>query len=454
VVAPFSPFPCPQDARTLCLSNDRFMARVIFRAPNGANGYGQRRDVTGDTGAFWFFDAANIELVVKVLDGRPFNGFFWLFYAALSDVEYTLYVTDTQTGVTRTYFNPQGTQASRADIHYFTPAVPEGEETAVLDGAGRAPFAAGTRARPATARTLHSQLDGGNDGGVNSQQYEGLDPIYDSEIADDFVVPAGKSWTVDRVEVHGFYGDGGQNVPAGPASSVNVRFYRDANGFPGAIECGALSALPVFGLANGSFVVDLASACRFGAGRYWVAVQSRQNFGNAGMWFWRTRPQVAGHGAVYRNPGGFFQPPCPTWGRIDQCTNGFGRWDMTFAVSGQETSTGGNCQPTATSLCLAQGRFRVEVEYRTSQGAGDGRAVPLTGDTGYFTFFDAANVEIVLKVLDGRALNGHFWVFYGALSDVEYTVRVEDTQTGTVKTYFNPQGNLASVGDSAALPAN
>jgi hypothetical protein len=45
-------------------------------------------------------------------------------------------------------------------------------------------------------------------------------------------------------------------------------------------------------------------------------------------------------------------------------------------------------------------------------------------------------------------------VFYGALSDVEYTVTVEDTQTGKRKTYFNPLGNLASVGDSSALPPN
>jgi hypothetical protein len=212
---------------------------------------------------------------------------------------------------------------------------------------------------------------------------------------------------------------------------------------------------PVTGLANGSFVLQLSQACRLRSGRYWVSVQSNQSFGNAGMWFWRTRPQVIGHPAVFRNPGGYFEPPCPTWGRIDQCTNDFGRWDVVFQVSGAETSSGGNCQATATSLCLNQGRFRASVQYRTGQGVtGNGQAVALTGDTGTFTFFDAANVEIVLKVLDGRALNNHFWVFYGALSDVEYTVTVEDTQTGKRKTYFNPRGNLASVGDSAALPAN
>ena len=56
-----------------------------------------------------------------------------------------------------------------------------------------------------------------------------------------------------------------------------------------------------------------------------------------------------------------------------------------------------------------------------------------------------------MKVLDGRAFNNKFWVFYGALSNVEYTVTVTDTQTGAVKTYFNSQGNLASVADTAAF---
>ena len=53
--------------------------------------------------------------------------------------------------------------------------------------------------------------------------------------------------------------------------------------------------------------------------------------------------------------------------------------------------------------------------------------------------------------MDGRSVNGKFWVLYGALSNVEYTITVTDTQTGAVKTYFNPQGQLASVADTDAF---
>jgi hypothetical protein len=42
-------------------------------------------------------------------------------------------------------------------------------------------------------------------------------------------------------------------------------------------------------------------------------------------------------------------------------------------------------------------------------------------------------------------------VFYGALSNVEYTITVTDTSTGKTRTYFNPSGQLASVADTAAF---
>jgi hypothetical protein len=136
--------------------------------------------------------------------------------------------------------------------------------------------------------------------------------------------------------------------------------------------------------------------------------------------------------------------------------------DGAFAVSYPQISqwlnpTGGGgpstCTPNAATLCLNGGRFKVEVAWRVpSQGTGgSGTAVSLSGDTGYFWFFSSGNVELIVKALDGRAVNGHYWIFYGALSDVEYTITVTDTSNGSVKTYSNPQGNMASVADTNAF---
>ena len=83
--------------------------------------------------------------------------------------------------------------------------------------------------------------------------------------------------------------------------------------------------------------------------------------------------------------------------------------------------------------------------------SGKGQASPLTSDSGSFWFFSPGNLELNLKVVDGRAVNGRFWVFYGALSDVAYTITVTDMQTGDQKTYVNSQGTLASVADTSAF---
>lgn len=112
----------------------------------------------------------------------------------------------------------------------------------------------------------------------------------------------------------------------------------------------------------------------------------------------------------------------------------------------------GPCLPAPTRLCLRDGRFAVEATWKDFGGnTGVGSAVAFTGDTGYFWFFGADNVEVVLKVLDGTPVNGKHWVFYGALSSVEYTLRVTDTATGAVRNYTNRSGNLASVADTGAF---
>lgn len=126
-----------------------------------------------------------------------------------------------------------------------------------------------------------------------------------------------------------------------------------------------------------------------------------------------------------------------------------GPFTLTVNLSG---SNGSGCVADSRTLCLNNNRFALTTDWRTSSGStGVGTAVPLSGDTGYFWFFSESNVELVVKVLDGRPVNGKFWVFYGALSDVQYTITVRDTEKGTTKTYTNQQGKLASVADTSAF---
>jgi hypothetical protein len=294
---------CTTSESALCVQGGRFRVEVTWTDFQGRSGSGRAVPLSSDSGYFWFFNRENIELAVKVLDGRAVNGRFWVFYGALSNVEYTVLVTDTATGAVRAYRNPSRVFASVGDTGAFTP-----------DGAPRE---------------------------VDDSGEEHDDPAL------------------------------------------------------------------------------LADLTRIASDTLHVG--------------WRNLRRVVlpGLGAASVNP----------------LLSGA---DLTLASSAAHPRA--NCLPTANALCLAANRFRVEVEWRDFRGrTGFGMSKPLTTDTGAFWFFNTANTELIVKVLDGRAVNDHFWVFYGALSNVEYTLRVTDTLSGAVRTYRNPSGTFASRGDVEAF---
>ncbi len=121
-------------------------------------------------------------------------------------------------------------------------------------------------------------------------------------------------------------------------------------------------------------------------------------------------------------------------------------------VWGDRSSADEPIEPEPTSLLLCDNRFLVEVDYSTPLGdSGKAPAVTLTSDSGYFWFFSDTNVELLVKVLDGRGINGHFWFFWGAMTDVQYTITVVDTETRGVRTYEGEQGIQKSGNDINAF---
>ena len=92
-----------------------------------------------------------------------------------------------------------------------------------------------------------------------------------------------------------------------------------------------------------------------------------------------------------------------------------------------------------TTLCLQGGRFAVTASWQSGTASGTGRAVQLTPDTGYFWFFNASNVELLIKVLDACVVPfQHFWSFSAGLTNVQVDLTVVDTKNGTTKVYHNP----------------
>jgi plastocyanin len=104
-----TPGPCVADANTLCLNNNRFKVQVTWHtvAGNTGQGFAVPLPAAPESGLFYFFSATNIEMLIKALNAcvDPFNS-YWVYFAATTNVEFAVVVTDTQTGKTKPYYNP------------------------------------------------------------------------------------------------------------------------------------------------------------------------------------------------------------------------------------------------------------------------------------------------------------------------------------------------------------
>ncbi|MEM9292714.1 MAG: PQQ-dependent sugar dehydrogenase [Acidobacteriota bacterium] len=100
---------CIPGPTTLCLEGGRFRVELTWRTRAGAEGSGQAQQLTDETGYFWFFNAENAEVLVKVKDAcvDPFQH-FWVFASGLTNVEVDLVVTDTVAESVRRWSNPLG----------------------------------------------------------------------------------------------------------------------------------------------------------------------------------------------------------------------------------------------------------------------------------------------------------------------------------------------------------
>jgi plastocyanin len=122
----------------------------------------------------------------------------------------------------------------------------------------------------------------------------------------------------------------------------------------------------------------------------------------------------------------------------------------TFSAYSNEASEAteavpGTCTAGPTTICI-NNRFKIEVSWRTATDSGQGQAVivPSAPNSGLFYFFGADNIEMLIKVLNACVPPfNHYWVYFAATTNEEFTTTVTDTQSGKVKVYFNPLNTSA-----------
>lgn len=123
-------------------------------------------------------------------------------------------------------------------------------------------------------------------------------------------------------------------------------------------------------------------------------------------------------------------------------------------LEGRSVDISDACPVRPFELCLHEGRFQVRVSFTDFEGNhGQGRVVPFQSrDSGLFTFFNPANWEVMVKVIDGCDFNGFYWIFSAATTNLAYDLLVIDTVTGLRQTYSNPLGEPAPANtDTMAL---
>jgi hypothetical protein len=136
----------------------------------------------------------------------------------------------------------------------------------------------------------------------------------------------------------------------------------------------------------------------------------------------------------------------------------------TSEASAQTLVAPGACVSSDTTVCLLDGRFRVVVDYLNQFAnppqPGKLRTAKLlpgtqNPDTATFGFSSAQAIEVVVRVQDTRPFGlNRFDIYYGGMTDVEYTVTVQDMQTGTTRLYRNPPGMTGGGVDRTSFPTN
>ena len=101
---------CIPAADTVCLLGNRFSAILSAVDPRTGNaGAGHAIPQKDNFGYFslpaFTGDPSFPEVFVKMVDARSFSCCFWVFHSGLTDLEYTLTITDNETGSIRTYHN-------------------------------------------------------------------------------------------------------------------------------------------------------------------------------------------------------------------------------------------------------------------------------------------------------------------------------------------------------------
>ncbi len=220
----------------------------------------------------------------------------------------------------------------------------------------------------------------------------------------------------------------GQVVPGTPSSDAGLFYFFNPN--------------------NWELLVKVLNGCTVN-NRVWVYVSATTNV----EFTLRVEDAITHQVKTYTNPLGRLAPAITDSNAFAICNS----VPADTAPPPVERASAREERTHAVSMLLRNNRFQVTVNWRTISGStGAARVVHFgSNDSGIFYFFNPNNWEMLVNLLDGCAVNGNYWLFAAAATDVRYDVTVRDLITLQSKQYskstFGPAPVLSDVG---ALPCN
>ena len=513
---------CVASSTTVCLLNDRFGVKVDYvnpfsNPPNQPGTFLAARLLQGvqnpDTALFGFSSAQAVEVVVRLQDTRPFAPRFDVYYGGMTDVGYTVSVTDTVTGVTRQYANTAGTVGGGVDRSSF-PTGAFGSRDRMLTSGGTGSFPA-LRVEPNAIPRVFTNAGGG---GANCVETEPNNSIWESEVLTSGVPCTGGASFGDAYEYAIDYADS----PPGRIHDVYELTMPSTGKLTATLTfTNAAADLDVilFDLDENFDVTFLAGSTtdqttetfttgNYGAGTFYIGVSaysgsspytltvtaspataptapsnlqaSAQSSSSIRLTWSDNSNDESTFVIQQRTVGAFFDvgPPMSPNTTSTTITGLQPGTTATYrirarnaggfsAFSNEATATTHSvdgCTPDSTTVCLLSNRFRVKIDYVNpfsnppNQPGTFLAARLLSGvqnpDTALFGFGSAQAVEVVVRVQDTRPFAPRFDIYYGGMTDVGYTVTVTDTQTGTTRQYTNTAGTVGGGVDRTSFPAN
>ena len=191
--------------------------------------------------------------------------------------------------------------------------------------------------------------------------------VYSTQGADDFVVPGGRTWTINAFVV-----PMDQSSPSSPASGSAQIWSDDGSGYPGAtLVCDATDTPMSF--VSSEATIRLETPCVLPTGQYWFVFSTIASPSDL-YTYWNVNGPVIFQPAQWQNPGGGYFTSCNSWGDLTTCfpsaPSSLIGGDFAFQIIGNASSPVASVSPTALLGDAAPGNIATAT--LTIGNAGDG----------------------------------------------------------------------------------